>query len=335
MKFEHKYPDSTATDRFEFEYSFVTKSPKLDRCRWCNSHTKWFDVLFQVHACSEECNSAMWKQYRSDQKTKSAYDNFENHFTKIKDELKIAELTRHVTKDIIIVVHDQLDYLKVCIDSVKKHTQNYNLYIWDNASSEATRNYLMSLLTEKNVTIRRTENNLGFIYPNNELAQWGDSEYIILLNSDVKVFDKWDTVMTGFLEAHENVAQVGYWGGFLDHDGRGFGGANGFDVDYIPGWCFCISRNTFETCGLFNKELQFAYCEDADFSLRLKSCGERIYALHLDYVTHFGSQTIKTVADEGNLDVQRTFEQNHRWLRKRWKKYLESGRILSLTPITP
>jgi hypothetical protein len=70
MKFEHKYTDAMANDKFDFEYSAVTKTPKLGQCRWCGSFTKWLDVLFQVNVCSEECNSIMWSQYREDQKNK-------------------------------------------------------------------------------------------------------------------------------------------------------------------------------------------------------------------------------------------------------------------------
>lgn len=335
MKFEKKYPNASSTDKFEFEYSYITKNPKLGQCRWCNSFTKWFDVLFMHHACSEECLSAMWKQYKDEQKSNSKYENFEKHFDQVKSELKLASEAKHCWKDIIIVVRNQLSYFKQCIESVQKHTKFYHLYIWDNGSSKETQDYIESLVSGYNpdcldwkISTMRSETNSGFIMPNNELVGWGDSEYIILLNSDTKVFENWDRLMTGFLDAHSDVAEVGYWGGHMGPDGRGFGGANGYDVDYIPGWCLCLSRETYRNYGLFNKQLNFAYCEDADLSLRLKEAGKKIYSLHAPLVHHYQNKTIVDVEKEGQVDVKASFEHNHKYINERWKKYLENDRVL-------
>ena len=336
MKFEHKYPDAKQNDRFEFEYSFVTKTPKLGQCRWCNSFTRWMDVLFQVNVCSEECNSVMWQQYITDQKTKGTYQNFENHFDKVKEELVLGKDVEDKWKDIIIVVRNQLDYFRECIESIQANTKNYHLYIWDNASDEATVQYIQKIVSECNlenpqgwlITHLRCEKNVGFIHPNNELASLGSSPYIVLLNSDTKVFENWDKTMIAFLEKNPDVAQVGYWGGFLDSTGRGFGGSNGHDVDYIPGWCFCISRETYRKFGLFNDKLKFAYCEDSDLSLRLKEAGKKIYSLYAPLVHHYQNKTVKQVEKEGELDLRATFDHNHSYFKERWKDYLANYRVL-------
>lgn len=336
MKFEQKYPNATKTDRFEFEYSYVTKSVKLGQCRRCGSLTKWIDVLFQTCACSEECLSSMWKQYKSDQEAASVYDNFERHFDHVKAELKMAGEARDVWKDIIIVVHDQLDYLKQCLESIRATTKHYHLYIWDNGSKEETADYIEGLMRNHNpdadtdwaITTIRSEHNTGFIFPNNQLVALGSSPYVILLNSDTKVFDNWDKAMTGFLDQNPDVLQVGYWGGHMGADGRGFGGANGYEIDYVPGWCFCISRETYNKFGLFDNRLKFAYCEDADFSLRLMESGGRLYALHAPLVHHYQNKTIVEVEKEGHIDVRATFDHNHTYIKERWKDYLSNGRVL-------
>ena len=327
MKFEQKYIDAKPSDKYSFEYSFVTRSPKLDQCRNCGSFTKWIDLLFQVAVCSEECNSLLWKQYKKNEELNNTYENFEKHFSNVRNELQNAQLYQEVHKDILIVVKDQISYFKDCIESIQTHTKNYHLYIWDNGSQEETRVYINSLSSD-NITTVRTENNTGFIFPNNEMISWGNSEYIILLNSDTKVFEYWDSAMIAVLRNEPHVKQVGYWGGHLDSDGRGFGGSNGYDVDYIPGWCFCIARSTYEENGLFSPHLSFAYCEDADFSLRLKEKGGKIYALHAPLVHHYQNKTIIEVEKQGEIDVRATFEQNHKYLKSRWKNYLENDRIL-------
>jgi GT2 family glycosyltransferase len=184
-----------------------------------------------------------------------------------------------------------------------------------------------NIVTDWKITTIRSEKNTGFIEPNNELAAWGDSEYIVLLNSDTKVFPNWDRLMTGFMEAND-VAEVGYWGGHMGPDGRGFGGANGHDVDYIPGWCLCIARQTYDQFGLFNKQLKFAYCEDADLSLRLKEAGKKIYSLHAPLVHHYQNKTIVDVEKEGEVDVRASFEHNHQYIKERWHDYIANERVL-------
>lgn len=333
MKFQIKYPDAGLTERYEFQYSYVTKTPALAPCRWCGSMTRWLDVIFQMPVCSEECGDAMWRKYRDDQIAESKYANFEDHFGHVKEDLKLAErCDSNLSKDILVVVHDQLPYLKECVETIAATTKNYHLYIWDNASEQETIDYMQSL--ERNgvaggtVHIHYNSINAGFNPPNNAMASWGNSDYIILLNSDCKVFEYWDRAMIGFLREHPEVAEVGYWGGHLSADGRGFGGSNGWQIDYVPGWCFTISRDTYRQFGLFSTELVFAYCEDADFSLRLKEAGKKIYALHAPLVHHYQNKTIKAVEKKGDIDVRATFERNHEYIRRRWKDYLEHGRVL-------
>lgn len=335
MKFELKYPDAKNSDRFEFEYSHVSKSPKVSPCQNCGSFTKWFDVLFQVHACSEECASTLWTQYANDQKAKGTYENFDKHFENVKIELKLGQNNKEVWKDIIIIVRNQLDYFKDCIDSVFENTTNFHLYIWDNGSDEKTKSYIEDLVKNHNpdldshykITTIRSENNTGFNYPNNELVAMGSSPYIILLNSDTKVFSLWDSTMISYLKENPKVAQVGYWGGHLDSTGRGFGGSNGSEIDYVPGWCFCVSRETYELHGLFSDKLKFAYFEDSDYSLRLKEAGKEIYALHAPLVHHYQNKTVKEVEKEGIIDVRASFEHNHAYMQNRWKHYLQNCRV--------
>jgi len=236
--------------------------------------------------------------------------------------LTVAQHDAPVHKDILIVVKDQLPFVKTCLESIRKHTKDYTIYLWDNGSSQETVDYLKSVENDDLIVYFNSDND-GFIIPNNRLIERTTSDYIILLNSDTKVYPGWDTAMIAFLRSDPNLAQVGYMGGLLNEMAEGSQTAWGAEIDFIPAWCTCIARSTYRKFGLFDEEhLTFAYCEDADFSLRLKSCGERIYALHLSYVEHFGSQTIKAVHAEGKVDVESSFAKNHAYMRERWKNYL-------------
>lgn len=236
--------------------------------------------------------------------------------SEIKNELLMMNNYQPVDKDILIVVHNQLPYLKNCVESIRENTDNYKLYIWDNASGEEMKDWLAE---QKDIEIHGSKVNQGFILPNNKLAWYSRSPYLVLLNSDTKVYPGWDRAMIAFLQA--GYAQAGYLGGFLDW--RGFGHKFGFgeNVDYLCGWCFAMPREIFQQHGLFDAHhLTFAYCEDADLSLRLREANLRLYALHLGLVSHYQNKTIEEVSKV--LDCSKAIEANHLYMRKRWEKHL-------------
>lgn len=232
--------------------------------------------------------------------------------------------------DILMVVKDQLEYVKQSIESIIENTENYRLWVWDNGSQQPTKDYLedMAWVDDNNMFICRQETNHGFLRPNNRLAHMGSGDYIVLLNSDTKVHKGWDKALIGFLEKNPEYAATGFMGGLVDEEGKGIRTGVGEDIDFICGWCCCFSRSTYDKFGLFDeKNLRFAYCEDADFSFRLKEAGHKIYALHLDLAEHFGNKTAKAVKEEGQ-DLAITFAHNHEYIQKRWSNYLKNERIL-------
>ena len=334
MKFQKRYPEAQVGDYFECEYSSVAKVTSVKECQNCGSMTKWVDVPFQIGVCSEECHGKLWKRHKRDMVKDSAEDDkaYETWREACKTELKIAEAAESVPVDILVVVKDQLEYFKKCVESVQEYTDWYHLYIWDNDSGQETKDYIDEILLAdggESISVITSEDNIGFNIPNNRLAEKGLGEYIILLNSDCQVFQGWSEAMTGFLDEHPDVAEVGYRGALLGPDGRGFGGAYGYEIDYIPGWCFCIKRECYEEHGLFDeKNLKFAYCEDADLSLRLKEFGHKLYAIHVPLVHHYQNKTIAAIQEEGNIDVQATFDHNHEYMSKRWASYLAKDRVL-------
>jgi GT2 family glycosyltransferase len=227
-----------------------------------------------------------------------------------------------VQKDILIVVHNQLEYVKDCLDSIRRHTENYQLWVWNNNSDAETTEYLKS---QQDIRLFSSETNQGFIKPNNAMIAEGVNPYVILLNSDTVVYPNWDTALTGWLQESPETAAVSYCGGILDDEMKGDQAKRGPDIDFCCGWCLCINRDTYNQFGLFDNNLEFAYGEDSDFSLRLRSAGRQIYALYSDNVYHYGGKTSKSLMtnDEQRKQMERTFAANHRYLKDRWESYLK------------
>jgi len=222
-------------------------------------------------------------------------------------------------KDILIVVKDQLQYVKTCIDSIFKNTKNFNLYVYDNGSSLETRDYLCKV---PNINLTVSPQNDGFIKPNNFLAKQTKSDYLILLNSDTEVFENWDKMLISQFLSNPKLGQVGYCGSKLDENFKGGPAHLGSDIDYVCGWCFCIPRKVYNEVGLFDEEnLKLAYCEDSDLSFRIKEKGYDIYSMYSDLVIHYENKTVLEV-NKDPLEYSRfldAFKSNHEYLSRRWK----------------
>jgi len=240
-----------------------------------------------------------------------------NHYQKeIAEELLVGARYQSVPIDILVVVHNQVEYLKKCVDSIFKHTTNFHLYIWDNDSDAETKAYLCTLPPEVKVITHGI--NEGFIIPNNRLAAMGSSPYVVLLNSDTEVMSNWHKPLIGWLQQHPDVAATGYQGCKLNEEFKGGLIHFGYDIDYVSGWCLCFSRDIYQQVGLFDEDhLHFAYAEDCDFSFRLKEKGYRVYAFHMTQVAHYENKTISKMVL--NQQLQDYIHQNHAYLRQRWE----------------
>lgn len=227
------------------------------------------------------------------------------------------------SKDILVVVKDQLEYVKNCLGSVFRNTEDFTLHLWDNASGNETRTYLEEVARRPNVTLRRSEENEGFIVPNNRMAEKCSSDWLILLNSDTEVLPHWSEVLVGTLRNNPEILEAGFGGGTLDGSCEFSGRAYGFGADYISGYSVCMGRKTVENNGLFDEQnLKFAYCEDSDLSLRIRESGGEIYACHSnEMVRHYGGRTSLTVANEDPRLVSCARE-NLAYLRRRWTPFV-------------
>lgn len=246
------------------------------------------------------------------------------------EELLAQAAYSHVMKDIIIIVKDQFEYVKKCLESVFACTTNFNLYVWDNGSGPETANYLRSLEGD-GIVVVRSEENEGFILPNNRLAALGESPYLILLNSDTEVKTGWDEALIGWLQRNPATGIVGFEGGLLNAEGMGVNVNHGAEIDYVAGWCLAMSRDTYGILGLFDEQnLKFAYCEDTDLGLRAMEAGLGVYALNLELVLHHANITSRAVSRERNMKPE--FLQNHEYIRNRWEMYLSQQRVLLRYP---
>ncbi len=171
------------------------------------------------------------------------------------------------------------------------------------------------------VEIIKLEQNYGFAGGYNRALQQVDSDYYVLLNSDVEVPAGWLEPLLVFMEAHPGVAAIspkllnynkkdefeyaGAAGGYIDRYGYAFCRGRIFDhmetdkgqydditsVFWASGACFLIRSALYHESGGLDEHF-FAHMEEIDLCWRLKRMGYQIAFHPGSHVWHVGGGTL-------------------------------------------
>ena len=193
------------------------------------------------------------------------------------------------------------------------------VYVADNASTDQS----MEMLRQHfpGVKLIQLEKNWGFAEGYNKALKQVDTEYYLLLNSDIEVTHHWLKPMTEYMDNHPDVAAcqpkllsifdkdrfeyAGASGGYLDHFGYPFCRGRIFetveedngqydyatDILWATGAALMIrSKDYWEAGGLDGRF--FAHNEEIDLCWRLRIRGRRIVCLPESYVYHVGGGTL-------------------------------------------
>lgn len=150
---------------------------------------------------------------------------------------------------IIIVTFNTLDYVRRCLESVLEHTLGrHEIIIVDNASEQPTRDFVIHQGRHPNVKVILNKENRLWSPANNQgiLNASFDSEYLLLLNSDIEVFkDNWINSLQEPMRKWSNV------------------GITGIQFNFDPVWptlgaidgcCFMIRRQLIKEIGLLDEQ---------------------------------------------------------------------------------
>jgi GT2 family glycosyltransferase len=223
--------------------------------------------------------------------------------------------TEHVT--IIIPTKDKVDFLRVCIESIRKHTAHPSyeiLVISNNSGQEETYAYLEAGTRDKSLRFLRYDVPFNYAAINNFAVRHCDSPYLLFLNNDTEVTNaEWLTSMLEFAQ-HKAIGTVGakllYPDGTIQHAGvvLGIGGIAGHSHRYLPehspGYfgqlnvirnysavtaaCLLTRREVFDAVGGFNEDLAVAF-NDVDFCLEVCKAGYRIVYTPYARLYHYES----------------------------------------------
>lgn len=236
---------------------------------------------------------------------------------------------------IVILCHNDLQFLRQCVESIKKHTHvPYELIFVDNASEDNSQRYLRSVKGAKVIT---NPENLAFAKGNNQGFQIARGEYILMLNADVVVTEGWLERMINCAEADPSVGLVGPCTNHATHvqavpqgyrslkDLPRFAMVHSMkfssvweDVARLIGFCLLIRREVLSKVGILDERFGPGGYEDYDFCLRVRQAGYKIKLCKDVYIHHFGGKGYV------GMDYDRLREVNREIFIEKWcRKSLE------------
>ena len=225
-------------------------------------------------------------------------------------------------KSIIVIVYNQLEYTKKCIEHIFKYTTAFELIVWHNGLGEeytkSTTIYLDELQKRnKNVVVLSSPTNLGFTKPCNECAKIAKGDYLIFVNNDLIVSPEWTEKLAAPFLRDKMVGQTGVCGRGIGDYGQAILSKR---IEYIDGGLFCISKEVYDKFGLFDEQIEFAYCEDQDLSLKLLSNQYKLVVVPV-YVVHKRAVTRHSVH---NIDFNAIEVRNRLYVQHKWADYFRT-----------
>ncbi|MBD8488662.1 glycosyltransferase family 2 protein [Echinicola sp. CAU 1574] len=215
---------------------------------------------------------------------------------------------------IIILNWNGYSYTRNCLHSLSRTTsKDFKIILVDNASSDGSLNQLKEEFEE--VIYLQNEENLGFTGGNNVGIQYAldrGFEYIMLLNNDTEVKEDFMEPLINALNINDGLGAVQPLMYYL-HEKTTIWNAGGkynpwtgssksikqikkvndqYATDWITGCCILIRSRVIEEIGLLNDHY-FAYFEDVDWSLRMKSKGHSLSVVPQSVIYHEAGASLK------------------------------------------
>ena len=208
--------------------------------------------------------------------------------------------------------------LRTYLPSVVKNTP-CELIVADNGSTDDS----LEVLAKEFPTVKTIvlDKNYGFAEGYNRAIEQVDSEYVVLLNSDVETPEGWLTPLLDYLDAHPEVAAVqpkirswrkrdyfehagaagGYlsWLGYPYCRGRRFGKVEEdkgqydtvANVDWTTGACMCVRTRVYKEAGGLDAAF-FAHMEEIDLCWRMRNQGWQLACVPQSVVYHLGGGSL-------------------------------------------
>lgn len=208
----------------------------------------------------------------------------------------------NVELSIIIPVYNKWNFTKSCLEDLSKLDKaKVEIIVVDNASTDETIEELKTYQQKmNNLYVIQNLKNEGFSCAVNAGYTKAKASYVMFLNNDIRVKDKFETWAFDLLNSCDNNNLVGPTGGKVDI-------TNEFnflyetndstkEINYLSGWCLVAKKEVWKKLedknGKIFEEKFFCYFEDTDLSFRAKEMGVILDMTPIP-VVHFGKVSSK------------------------------------------
>jgi GT2 family glycosyltransferase/tetratricopeptide (TPR) repeat protein len=248
-----------------------------------------------------------------------------------KGERQDSEAVDFGLTSIIILTHNQLDYTRLCVESIQRYTPElHELIFVDNASSDGTLEYLECL---PDVKVIRNAENRGFPAGANQGIRAATGRQVLLLNNDTVVTPGWLGRQLRTLHSDERIGLVGPCSNFvsgqqqvparygdlagLDEFARAWGRDHDRVVevtDRLVGFCLLIRREVIDQVGFLDERFGLGCFEDDDYTRRALVAGFRAVIARNAFIHHFGGRTFVG----SGVDFKALMERNQQLFLDKW-----------------
>lgn len=213
---------------------------------------------------------------------------------------------------IILLTHNQIDYTKKCIESIRNHTHlDYEIIVVDNGSEDETVAYLSE---QEDITVIENKENEGFAKGNNQGVEKATGETILFLNNDTVVTPGWLESLINTLYSSEKIGIAGPVSNNISgnqcipvtYNQETLDGLEDFASEYLKkktgekkkvlrlvGFALACKKKVLDAVGLFDESFGIGNYEDDDLCLRALREGYELYIAQDSFIHHFGSVTFK------------------------------------------
>ena len=212
---------------------------------------------------------------------------------------------------IVIVTFKSEKIIETCLNSID---EKYAVIIVENSRDSSFKKSIESKFP--NVKCYLTGSNLGMGSANNIGIKLAKTNYVLILNPDVKLTQNTIINLTSEIELINNFAiaapmeitdlkKKNY--GFINNNHSKINDRS-FKVDYVDGFAMLINKSRFKKNIFFDENI-FMYLENNDLCKRMVENNEDIYVIPKSQIIHFGA---KAVNDEFFNEVE--FSRNWHWM---------------------